>query len=73
MMAEAPVNPNRLRKDSMDEPLDLGVELDDDWYNVDNIVYDSLDGWYNVGNIVYDPFENLYVFVGNKCIQKPLL
>jgi hypothetical protein len=56
-----------------DEPLDLGVELDDDWCSIDNIVYDSLDGWYNVGNVVYDPFENLYVFVRNEYIQEPLV
>jgi hypothetical protein len=42
-MAGVPENSDCTWKDSLDKLLDLGVELDDDWYNVDNIVYDPLD------------------------------
>jgi hypothetical protein len=55
MMAEAPMELDRSRKDSLDKLLDLGVELDDDWYDVNNIAYDPRDDMYDVGNIMYDP------------------
>jgi hypothetical protein len=51
-MAGAPVTLDCTRKDSLDKLLDLGVELDDDWYDVDNIIYEPLDDLYDVGNIV---------------------
>ncbi|GLT54007.1 hypothetical protein SLA2020_272410 [Shorea laevis] len=57
MMAETPVELDRSRKDSLDKLLDLGVKLDDDWYDVNNIAYDPHDDMYDVSNIMYDPLE----------------
>ncbi|GLT53536.1 hypothetical protein SLA2020_268010 [Shorea laevis] len=59
------------RKDSLDKLLDLGVELDDDWYDVDNIVYEPLDDLDDVGNIMYDPLGNQYVYVWKENVQAP--
>jgi hypothetical protein len=51
------------RKDSLDKLLDLGVEFDDNWYDVDNIIYEALDDLYDVGNIMYDLLRNQFVYV----------
>ncbi|GLT52858.1 hypothetical protein SLA2020_261730 [Shorea laevis] len=56
-MARELVTLDCTRKDSLYKLLDLGMELDDDWYDVDNIIYEPLDDLYDVGNIMYDPFE----------------
>ncbi|GLT57418.1 hypothetical protein SLA2020_303910 [Shorea laevis] len=68
-MAGAPITLDCSRKDSLDELVDLGVEIGDDWYDVDNIVYDPRDDLYNVGNIMYDPLEDQFVYVWNEYVQ----
>jgi hypothetical protein len=60
-MAGVPENSDCTRKDSLDKLLDLGVELDDDWYDVGNIVYDPLD----------DLQDNQYVYVWNEYAWEP--
>jgi hypothetical protein len=57
-MARALVTSDCTRKDSLDKLLDLGVELDDDWYDVNNVVYKPLNDLYSVGNIMYDLLGN---------------
>jgi hypothetical protein len=42
-MAKIPTNPDYVWNYSFCELVDLGVEIDDDWYSVGNIDYDTLD------------------------------
>ena len=43
-MAPIPINPNSVWNYSFCEWIDLGVEIDEDWYSVGNIKYIALDG-----------------------------
>ncbi|GLT77169.1 hypothetical protein SLA2020_487790 [Shorea laevis] len=70
-MAEAPMELDRSRKDSLEKLFSLGVELDGDWYDVDNIAYDPCDDMYNVGNIMYDPLGDQFVYLWNEYVQAP--
>jgi hypothetical protein len=42
-MAPIPIDPNCVWNYSFCEWIDLGVEIDEDWYSVGNIEYDALD------------------------------
>jgi hypothetical protein len=42
-MTPIPIDPDCMWNYSFCELLDLGVEIDDDWYSVGNIEYDTLD------------------------------
>jgi hypothetical protein len=42
-MAPIPIDPDCVWNYSFCEWIDLGVEIDKDWYNVGNIEYDALD------------------------------
>jgi hypothetical protein len=52
-MASIPINLDCIWNYSFCELMDLGVEIDDDWYNVGNIEYDTLDA-------LRDDFPNLF-------------
>ncbi|GLT53246.1 hypothetical protein SLA2020_265320 [Shorea laevis] len=69
MMAEAPVELDHSRKDSLDKLLDFGVELDDDSYDVNNITYDPRDDMYDVGNIMYNLLGDQFVYIWNEYVQ----
>ena len=43
VMAWIPIDPNCMWNYSFYELMDLGVEIDEDWYSVGNIEYDALD------------------------------
>ena len=43
-MAPIPIDLDCMWNYSFCELMDLGVEIDDDWYSVGNIEYDALDG-----------------------------
>jgi hypothetical protein len=43
IMAPIPIDLDRMLNYSFCELIDLGVEIDEDWYNVGNIEYDALD------------------------------
>ena len=43
IMALIPIDPNCVWNYSYCELIDLGVEIDEDWYSVGNIEYDALD------------------------------
>jgi hypothetical protein len=61
-MTGPPMNSDGSWKDSMDKLLDLEVVLDDDWYEIDNIVYDPLNNLH----------DNQYVYVWNEYAWEPL-
>jgi hypothetical protein len=42
-MAPIPIDPDCVWNYSFCEWIDLGVEIDEDWYSVGNIEYDALD------------------------------
>jgi hypothetical protein len=42
-MAPIPIDPDCLWHYSIRELMDVGVEIDEDWYSVGNIEYDTLD------------------------------
>jgi hypothetical protein len=42
-MAPIPIDPDCMWYYSFYELMDLGVEIDEDWYSVSNIKYDMLD------------------------------
>jgi hypothetical protein len=42
-MAPIPISPDGMWNYLFCELIDLGVEIDDDWYSVGNIEYDALD------------------------------
>jgi hypothetical protein len=42
-MAPIPINPDCVWNYSLCERIDLGVEIDEDWYSVGNNEYDALD------------------------------
>jgi hypothetical protein len=42
-MAPIPIDPDFVWNYSFYELIDLGVEIDEDWYSVGNIEYDALD------------------------------
>jgi hypothetical protein len=42
-MAPIPIDPDCVRNYSFYKWIDLGVEIDEDWYSVGNIKYDALD------------------------------
>jgi hypothetical protein len=44
---QIPTNPDCMCNYSFCELIDLGVEIDDDWYSVGNIEYDALDDLQN--------------------------
>ncbi|GLT54616.1 hypothetical protein SLA2020_278010 [Shorea laevis] len=70
-MAGALVTSDCSRKNSLNKLLDLGVKLNDEWYDVDNIIYEPLDDLYDVGNIMYDLLGNQFVYVQNEYVQAP--
>ena len=43
IMAPIPIDPNCVWNYSFCEWIDLGVEIEEDWYSMDNIEYDTLD------------------------------
>jgi hypothetical protein len=43
IMAPIPIDPDCMCNYSFYELMDLGIEIDDDWYSVGNIEYDTLD------------------------------
>ena len=52
-MGPIPINPDYMWNYSFCELMDLGVEIDEDWYNIDNIEYDVLDD-------LWDDFSQLF-------------
>ncbi|GLT53014.1 hypothetical protein SLA2020_263140 [Shorea laevis] len=70
-MAEALVTLDCSRRDSLNKLLDLGVELDNDWYDVGSIAYDPRDDLYDIGNIMYDPLGDQFVYMSNEYVQAP--
>jgi hypothetical protein len=69
-MAPIPIDPNCVWNYSFCEWIDLGVEINEDWYSVGNIEYDALDDLRGNFPQLFEE-DNVPINGWNEIIQEP--
>jgi hypothetical protein len=70
-MTLIPIDPDYVWNYSFCKWIDLGVEIDDDWYSVGNIEYDALDDLYGDFPQLFEE-DNVPTNGWDEIIQEPI-